>query len=175
MAGVKSWLTNCRHVDLDKFMCQGLNTPYENCKLCSDHYEDSQFLNLCLHNGLVIDIVCCYCIWILWHGCKLVSTFCYQGGANEVMFCPAFVWLSVCLLGTLCKNCWSGSSWKFYRRCIHILEVIWNPDDMDYWSGVQIWSRSPCALRMLLFWIATADCKAWDSTAVVGVLNWAVL
>jgi len=69
----QSWLTNCHHVDLDKFMCQGLNTPYEHWKLCSDHFQDSQFLNPCLHNGLVIDIVCCYCIWILWHSCKLTS------------------------------------------------------------------------------------------------------
>lgn len=47
----KVWITNCRRSDLDKLRKQTLYL-YESCRLCADHFEDTQFMNPRLRNRL---------------------------------------------------------------------------------------------------------------------------
>jgi THAP domain len=46
------WLINCRRADLDEFFKRQPTYLYDNCRLCSNHFEDSQFVNPATRNQL---------------------------------------------------------------------------------------------------------------------------
>jgi len=41
----KRWLINCRRKDLDIFLKRDPAYLNRNCRLCSDHFENSEFVN----------------------------------------------------------------------------------------------------------------------------------
>lgn len=51
------WLVNCRRADLDKFFKSNPMYLYDNCRLCSDHFENSQFLDPLLKHRLISSAV----------------------------------------------------------------------------------------------------------------------
>jgi THAP domain len=53
----KIWLVNCRRADLDKFFKSNPNYLYNNCRLCSDHFEHSQFVDPVLKRRLTASAV----------------------------------------------------------------------------------------------------------------------
>ena len=50
----RKWVQNCRRADLLGKSAQYL---YNNCLLCSDHFEDGQFMNSQIKNSLVWNAV----------------------------------------------------------------------------------------------------------------------
>jgi hypothetical protein len=53
----KLWLINCRRADLDKFFNANPQYLYENCRLCAEHFEPSQFLDPAVKNRLIANAV----------------------------------------------------------------------------------------------------------------------